>query len=561
MKVQQITPQVNSNKKNDVRFKGFVDTAAITGSTALRFLDVNQAVGANIMDLSTMVVPRTAYDFAHRGPSAGIETARRESAGTFNHAMVGVYGTVAGAALAITLKNKFGFNMNHIFADNNTIDILSNIHHANVQAKAADPLKASLSKIADSIYVRNTDVNPENGWASIKDAKNDFVETLYEKLKDSNIKKLDKDSKEFIYSSVTSAAGGEKNVKLVGENGKEAHTSLKNLIDNVYNIMKSFESKDVKEIFETTPDLKANDFIKSLKKFNLNRAAAGLGFATLFGMSVQPINMYLTKKKTGQDGFVGVPGRKKDNSAGFKMQKLATALAFSTAALATITTNPSKLLSKVQFQGMLPTINQLKLVYGLTIGSRLISARDKDELRESLVKDTLGFSSLLVLGSLITKGTAKLLDKSGSLINLSKEDGKGFLKWVANSSLKTRDEVLYSALKNHGISTVKDGKALKYSELLKLLPKEDKITRIKLRNLNIAQIVGYAYSALVLGLLIPKVNDEMSKRNEAKRLAKLAAEEKAVSETAKTEQNNQIESKMNVNNSNSFIDKSKFLGA
>lgn len=560
MKVQQITPQINSRKKEDIQFKGFVDTAAIAGSAALRFLDVNQAIGANIMDLSTMVVPRTAYDFRHRGPSAGVETARRESAGTFNHAMVGVYGTVAGAALAMTLKNKFGFNMNHIFADNNTIDIISNIHHANIQAKSADPLKESLSKIADSIYVRNTDINPQDGWASIKDAKNDFVETLYKELKDKNIKKLGKESKEFIYASVTSAAGGEKNVKLVGENGREAHTSLKNLIDDVYNIMKSFETKGVKEIFENTSDLKANDFIKSLKKFNLKRAAAGLGFATLFGMSVQPINMYLTKKKTGQDGFVGVPGRKKDNSAGFKMQKAVAALAFSAAGLATITTKPSKLLSKVQFQGMLPTINQLKLVYGLTIGSRLISARDKDELRESLVKDTLGFSSLLVLGSLITKGTAKLLDKSGSLINLSKEDGKGFLKWVANSSLKTRDEVLYSALKKHGISTVKDGKAIKYSELLKLLPKEDKLTRIKLRNLNMAQLVGYAYSALVLGLLIPKVNDEMSKRNEAKRLAKLAAEEKANTQTVQPASNTQVEDKLTVN-TNSFIDKSKFLGA
>ena len=243
------------------------------------------------------------------------------------------------------------------------------------------------------------------------------------------------------------------------------------------------------------------------------------------------------------------------------MQKTLAALAFSTAAISTITTNPKKLLSKVQFQGMLPTINQLKLVYGITIGSRLISARDKDELRESAVKDTLGFLSLLVLGSLITKGTAKLLDKSGSLINMAKNDGKGFLKWLTNSSLKTRDEVLYSALQKHGISTVKDGKALKFSELMKLLPKEDKLTRVKLRNLNIAQLVGYAYSAIVLGFGIPKVNDYMTKKNEAKRLAKLAAQNNSQLQNTSSQNDASTIQKGQNFTANSIVEKEKFLGA
>jgi len=141
-----------------------------------------------------------------------------------------------------------------------------------------------------------------------------------------------------------------------------------------------------------------------------------------------------------------------------------------------------------------------------------------------------------------------------ALINHAKEDGKGFWKWLSNSTLKTRDEVLYSALKKHGISTVKDGKALKYSELLKLLPKEDKLTRVKLRNLNIAQIAGYTYSALVLGLGIPKLNDYMTKKNEAKRLARLAAEEQ--SQAADAGQN-QAQPEINTEK---FMIKGKFLG-
>lgn len=563
MKVQHITPQnINSktDSKDEIRFRGFADTAAIAGSTALRFFDVNQAIGANTMDLCTMVLPRTIYDFSKRGPLAGIETGRRESAGTFNHAMVGVYGTAAGAALAYTLRNKFGFNLNHIFADNNTIDILANIHNESVQSKTVDPLRNSLNKIFESIKVRNSEADIETGWVGIHDeTKQKVVDRLYEKLNDKSLKKLDKESKEYIYSLITSATGGEKSVKLSAFS-KESETSLKNMISNVYNIMQSFESKDIKPIFEKAADIKSNDFVKALKHFNINRAAAGLGFAMLFGVSVQPLNMYLTKKKTGQDGFVGVPGRQKDHSAQFKLEKILAGLFFAGCAIATITTKPKELLSKVQFQGMLPTINQLKMVYGVTIASRLMSARDKDELRESAVKDTLGFASLLVLGSLITKGTAKLLDKSGSLINMAKNDGHGFMKWLTNSSLKTRDEVLYSALEKHGISTVKDGKALKFSELMKLLPKEDKLTRVKLRHLNIAQLVEYAYSAIVLGFGIPKVNDYMTRKNEAKRLAKLAAQEKTNQSVSTKPSIQAVNGNQNFT-SNYELDKSKFLNA
>ena len=565
MKVQHITPQnINSKKdsKEDIRFRGFADSAALAGTTALRFFDVNQAIGANTMDLCTMVLPRTIYDFHKRGPLAGVETGRRESAGTFNHAMVGVYGTVAGAALAYTLKNKYGFNMNHIFADNNTIDIIANIHNESVHSNTVDPLKNSLNKILKSIKVRNSEADTETGWVGIKDdARAKVVEKLHEKLSDKSLKKLDKEARDYIYSVITSSTGGEKSVKLSAFN-KESETSLKNMISNIYNIMQSFETEDVKKIFEKTSDLKSNEFIKSLRHFNLHRAAAGLGFATLFGVSVQPLNMYLTKKKTGQDGFVGVPGRQKDNSAQFKLEKILAGLIFATCAIATITTKPKELMSKVQFQGMLPTINQLKMVYGITIASRLVSARDRDELRESAVKDTLGFASLLVLGSLITKGTAKLLDKSGSLINMAKKDGEGFMKWLTNSSLKTRDEVLYSALEKHGISTVKDGKALPFKELMKLLPKEDKLTRVKLRHLNIAQLVGYAYSAIVLGFGIPKLNDYMTRKNEAKRLAKLAAQQNSGAEALNKQTGEQAVSAGGKQNftANYQIDKSKFLG-
>ena len=98
----------------------------------------------------------------------------------------------------------------------------------------------------------------------------------------------------------------------------------------------------------------------------------------------------------------------------------------------------------------------------------------------------------------------------------------------AKLSLKTRDEVLMSTLQQQGISVVKDGKALTVRELLKKVneitdPAVKDSLKEQLRALNFSQAIGYAYSGLILGLGIPKLNIHMTKQSEAKRKARLAA--------------------------------------
>ena len=127
MKIQNITPQqhqqqLNRQNEEQPRFTGAMEAA--TG--ALRFFETNQAWGANAVDLGSMVIPRTWTDMRKRGPQAGTETFIRESCGTFNHSMVGVYGTVAGLALATLFNKKYEINAHRIFADNSAIDILAN---------------------------------------------------------------------------------------------------------------------------------------------------------------------------------------------------------------------------------------------------------------------------------------------------------------------------------------------------------------------------------------------------------------------------------------------------
>ena len=266
------------------------------------------------------------------------------------------------------------------------------------------------------------------------------------------------------------------------------------------------------------------------------RSAIGFGIATAIGLSVQPINMYLTKLKTGSDGFVGVEGRSKDNSAGFKAMKAVSSAAFFSMILSTLNMSPIKFLKspgkfmeKMSFNGKMPTINQLKGLYGLTIISRIFSTRDKDELRESLTKDFLGYVSWLILGDIVNKLAADGLDKT--TINYradSKNAGK--FKRSFNGSLKTRDEVLVETLANNGISTTKteNGKVLNksFNEMVKDLDKLPealkKTTKKRLRTLNIAQVAGYLTASLVLGLGIPNLNIYITNTLDKKRKAEQA---------------------------------------
>ena len=461
MNIKPIAPQLNQRPQNQNQNPNFTGGFEAF-SSALRFLDTNQAWGANAVDLCSMVIPRTTVDFVNRGPEAGTETARRESMGTFNHSMVGVYGTAAGMGLAYLFNKKFGIRADKIFANNQTVDILSKywVDAQKVSENKSEYVKAYTDKVAANIKFFNTDNAKESGYIKLSDdAQKELSNALSNELLNSKSKTAGKEFSQYLHTLMVSDTGAESKVMLEGF-GQQADNSLKTLISNVYNVSKTFMEKGVEEAFKSSGA--NNTFIKGLKNLNIQRSVVGLGIAATIGMLTQPINIYLTKKKTGSDGFVGVKGREKDNSAEFKFLKGASFLAFATAA-STITTNPKKLLSKIQFQGMTPTINQLKLVYGLTIASRLLAARDKDELRESAVKDSLGFMNLLVLGSLVTKGVAKAFDKS--LINVTDENSKSFWKWLTNSSLKTRDEVLYSSLKEQGIKLLKTAK-LYLSKLL-----------------------------------------------------------------------------------------------
>ncbi len=520
LETPQLQTQTGNKKeqKQNINFKGASDYISL----GLRFLDTNQAWGANAVDVGSMVLPRTTVDTINRGPAAGLETGRREASGTINHSLIGVYGSLAALAFSLALNKTFNVRADKIFADNESFDIIGKYFHNNIQKNGRNgALEATLGDILKNVTTTNNGQDISLSEHNVQVIKERMLKALASPDIDKDT--IPASTRQYLVNYIIEATGSESDFKLKGFN-KETTSNLSTFVENLYNISKTLTKENVIKEFEKAAKFSENEFIKSIKKLNNRRTIAGMAVASGIGMSIQPMNIYLTKKKTGSDGFVGVEGREKDKSFGFKLWKLAAAAVFGGGIVANLAMKKGGLLKNIQYKGLVPTINQFKLIYGLTIMSRFMVARDKDELRESVVKDVLGFFNWLVLGNFVAKGVVLAMDKEKSLLKNPKESS--FFKKI----LKTRDEVLVEGLKKANISSVsKDGKALKFSEMLKLLPASEtgKAVSRRLKILNLAQVAGYLYSGLVLGIGIPKLNIYMTNKSEAKRKARLA-EKKAL---------------------------------
>lgn len=500
-------------------------SAAGVVAQGLRYLNVNEAIGATLVDFSFMAMPRTIVD-SRRGWDAGVETGIRENSGTANHVLIGTVGGLAGLALSGRFNKNYNVYSHSIFANNETIDILGQIWHKNFQNLKHD--KKELQKTFYQQTFENLQGLKSNEWVPIdKETIPKLTETFMELSKEQKLKgkRIPKQKLNYLKNLIISSTGAEKEFKLIDANGKAVSFPITSFLDDLFALGKAFSTHKVTKAFEESiGDFKANTFIKELKKLKINSAILALGISSAMGASVQPFNRWLTKKRTGKDGFVGVSNdpnaatNKPDKSKNFILTKTLAAAGMIALALASISTNLKDLPNKIQFKGKIPTLNQFKLVYGFTIASRFLASRSSDELRESCFKDILGFTNWLILGGFVTKGVVNALDKT--LINSkSTPDKKGFINWLTNKSVKTVDEVLLNALKEKGVNTItNDGKAIPFKKLLKTAKELNLAETLKkVRVLNIAQVAGYVYSGLVLGILIPKMNIQMTKHFNAKK--------------------------------------------
>ncbi len=497
-----------NNNKNKQSFKG-ADTALLTG---LRALNNSPAVGACAVDLCSMVIPRTAIEAKNRGPQSGIETAFREGTSCFIHACVGLIGLGAATLLSGKFNKEYGIKAQNLFASGDVINSMSNLWQES----------RGTSKQFFEGFVQNIKGLNGEQWKTVSgEAKEGIVNglvTLADKTKQlasaqgadkSKLVKEVKDLKSVVLSQITKDTGAQASFKLNQIKGsKEIFSSLSELVDNAVSLSNSFKTQSKEKL---------PSFVKALTKNKTASTLLGLGICAALCMSVQPFNRYLTKKRTGSDGFVGVEGEKKaEPSKGFKAAKTALGIAFPAFAISTIG-KPANILSNIQFNSKVPTLNQFKLLYGLTIGSRFMSARDSNELREATIKDTLGFTNWLILGGMVSKLTARALGGKELINNpVAQEGGKKGIKyaakWLTKASVKSFDEVLLPNAKE----LTKNGKLMKFSELVK---NADSATKSKVLKIAGSQIAGYLYSGIVLGMGIAKLNIFITKQIQAKKKA------------------------------------------
>lgn len=517
----------NKNVSNTPAFKGF-------WNKSYKFLADEPVWGATIIDLTAMVAPRTWTDGKNRGFNAGFETGFRESESSGNDAAVGLYGVAAGSMIAGAINKKYGVKVNKIFASTDA----SHVYTAKWDKNAGN-MDNYIKDIVDNIEAFNPNSSraDSKGFVRIpEEHKQGIIEDLktIANAAPDKMNKVWKETKDNLAGKMLDALGVEDRLKLVHkEAGVEKATSsnAKILMENFYHMTKAFKSNKVAS--------KTGEFLKDYHKFGNLRTAIGIFIAGIFAVGAQPLNVYLSKKRTGTDGFVGVEGRKKDNSLGFKVLKTVSSLGMIGIMLATLGAlpkNPKKFkdipklfLEKNQYKGKNPTINQFKTVFGLAITSRLFTSRDKDEHREVVTKDVLGFFNWLMLGNVFNKLIIhKFQNKDAKMLKREPlpKNANWWQKTVnfLDSSIATHSEVAIKGLKKEtGIKSIikPDGKAMTFNEIFKALPKNGQ-ARKNLRLLNFAQLGGYIYSAVVLGFGIPHLNIYMTNMSDKRKKAKLA---------------------------------------
>lgn len=516
----------NNTQNNQVSFKG-------AGWTAfLDYLATNPVWGATATDVGFMGTPTTSMEIIRRGWGYGAEAGFREYTSTLNDASVGLYGLGAGTVIAGMLKKDGITNPQRIFASNESVDV-----HADLWKASKGDVNKYIENYVDHLkgFNPNSPLADAEGYVKVADnCKQGIIEDMKTLAEGGLDKKELSKVTQRLNAKLVEATGSESELML--KHGDKAATStVTTVTDDFYRMTKALK--------ETGEVSKIDKFTSKLKAFGKGRALLGLGAAMMISASFQPINVWITKKRTGSDSFGGDESRARDTSASFKAKKLASMGAMAGIMLTTMKAKPSQFLDRMLFKGTAPTINQFKGLYGTTILSRMWMGRDNDELREINIKSILGYLNWLVLGNFVEKGVVMAMeDKNNPLLRYNEETskngflhkhfGKGVDKFF-NSSITSRREILTDALKEQGVSVINsDGSAKKMKQLLKDF---EKITNpIAKKNLKLktwAQLAGYLYSGIVLGAGVPYLNISVTNHVTNKRNAK-KAHEKAV-DTAK----------------------------
>ncbi|MCD8025030.1 MAG: hypothetical protein LUE64_05800 [Candidatus Gastranaerophilales bacterium] len=439
-------------------------------SQGLYTLNNNDMLNAACVDIFAMDTPRTIVEFKNRGREAGTEMGFREFTGTF----IAEFSAVLFAKLASFVGAKKYMPETKVnsssWITNKGLDVFNEIY------KKSDKTP---SGFAEGVLNSMQGLAGSEKRALDKDKVQEIKEGLTNLITEKGTKKAGD-----IQDEIVNALGADKNIYLKSGN-KEFEANLSHVVRDTVDAGKNIFFKK-----GANPD----DVVKKLKFINNSRAAFAIPAALCLALTNQYINRRLTKKRTGIDNFVGENNyennvktqNEQKNEKGLLAKKLLSAGAFLFMLTKTMgVKKPLDIVSKLEFNGPATGGNAIKTVYGGLILGRIFASKDSTELRETDTRDYLGFLNWLVLGGFVSKGVANALDpKRETLLNTARE-GKGVKHWLSDISLKSQKEIIAAG------GNVKKN----------------------LRNLNLAQIAGIGYSALMLGVLLPKLNIAITKKS------------------------------------------------
>ncbi len=528
----QLTPVNNTfqNKKNGTPQPSFSNGGAMLSLLAkpLQSMDTNPIAGVIFLDITSAIAPNTAIDTVKRNPDQGFETFRRESSGLIiNCILPGIAAPVVGYLFKKgILGNAFsGIASHKIWANKDTIDETAatwkKVSHIESQKdKVTAFINESFKKIqanSQSRLVLNEDIaKPEEEKALAK-----LVEAIFETDTNEANKSMNR-----IHGNLAKVYGESKSVTIKGDT-KTYTTSLKNYIRDTFAMSKAFMDKSITNQDKAITNKNVEKFAVGLKKLLKFKSVATMAGVGALALSMQAINRRMTEKMTGRKGYSGYKDLSIESQPTAEEKKrLRMGKLLSTAWFGSLAFISMGKFSPGMFNFAAPTttMNQARGLSLLTDVGRVNAADDKNELKDTTIRDTVIFMNLYVLGDYVQKGVVEWRQKAykekyGVDLNLMNEAKKSnpndsiFKKignWVTGKSVKSFEEI--------------EGTATN-------LLKDVKTTQLRKNIITAGNLAGIGYSLVALGIFTPLLIARMTNHNREKQIAKAKSSSEMTAKT------------------------------
>lgn len=527
----QVAPLSNSfqTKKNQNNQPSFSNGGAILAALAkpLQAMDTNPIGGVIFLDITSAIAPNTAIDTVKRNPDQGFETFRRETSGLLVNC---VLPGVAVPVVAYLFKNGIlgdafsGVAAHRIWANKDTIDDTASTwkkvsHIENKEEKVREFIKQSFVEKVQANSQSKLVLEPNNLETLKK--RDDALEKLTQAILKADEKNVSISTKTLneIHGDLARVYGASKSVTIKGE-AKTYATDMKKYIRDTFSMSKAFMDKSITNSSKEITNQNITKFADKLKTLLKVKSAVTMIGVGALALSMQAINRKLTEKMTGRKGYSGYKDlsveekQTPEEKRKLQMGKLLSTAWFSSLAFVSMGKLTGGMLN---FAAPTTTMNQARSLSLLTDVGRVNAADDKNELKDTTVRDTIIFMNLYVLGDYVQKGVVELYQRA---YKNSKDKPKGIDLNLMNEAEKPDKNASLIKKIGHWVK----GKSIKSFEEIEGTAtgvlKDAKYTQLRKNVITASNLAGIGYSLVALGIFTPLLIAKMTNHNRQKQLEK-----------------------------------------